>query len=892
MPPTLIVRVLGDTSHLERSFKRADRSAKSFSLGLIASQRSLTGFGRAATLTGAGLGFALGGAFVSTISKAAQFQKTLNVLQAVTGATATRMKEAGLEAKRLGADMTLPKTSAADAAVAMTELAKGGLTLKNSLDAARGTLQLSAAANISAGEAAQIAARQLNAFQLQGKEAGRVADVLANLANVATGEITDFAFAFQQSSAVANKFNLSIEQTGAALAIMANRGIVGSDAGTSFRVMLTRLVPQTKKATDAMAALGIQWKDANGNIVPFRNQLEQYHDALKRLAPAERQQAIQTIFGADAQRAANIVFGSSVQTFDKMLKAVSRQGAAAKLSAAQNKGFSGAMDALKSSLETLQITLGTKLLPVLTEIVKFVNRTVVAFDKFAEAAGGTKLAVEVLIATFAAFKFRSIIFGLTATAGATKKIELNSWAAGAAVGNLKTKLLGISGAIAGLLLAEQALDRIANGPAAGPAPGAPFPGNDPKSKNALFAPTTVQITTGGRSWKQALQTAIDQGKLTPETLAEFRVNVTPQEFKDLQERLARRLKPIAGDAIEAAKRDPNRGVTFAGISGAGSAGRLPLKPAAVRGLEAFLTRSTQLALASARTEVQQRAALGKELEDVNKALRKRLAFADKLALEQEKTQILSALQSMNEAEAAERKRGVDAADDARKKAAAAAKKAIEDRAKKAAAAIRTGTLGVTGGLKIGDVNAAIAGREQAAQFRALGLTATGQAFAPTGEALRGQADRISKALTGTIFDTNSNRNKIAQVRKVLAGQFGALTRETREHVKSLLDAIQDPLKDAGKDSGFRHVSPNKLARALGLGTDRDSVRRAAAILSQIGPGGTAPGRSSQAFAGAGAGGGGITVNGNLIVQPYNYREFERDMAKRARAKAQPRRGVK
>ena len=120
------------------------------------------------------------------------------------------------------------------------------------MSAARGTLQLAAAAHISAADAAQIQARQLNAFNLEGTEATRVADTLANVAASASGDINDFAIAFQQSSSVANQFGLTIEQTAASLGELAQNSLVGSDAGTSFRVMFSRLVPTTKKASEAM----------------------------------------------------------------------------------------------------------------------------------------------------------------------------------------------------------------------------------------------------------------------------------------------------------------------------------------------------------------------------------------------------------------------------------------------------------------------------------------------------------------------------------------------------------------------------------------------------------------------------------------------------------------
>jgi hypothetical protein len=57
-----------------------------------------------------------------------------------------------------------------------------------------------------------------------------------------------------------------------------------------------------------------------------------------------------------------------------MHKAVSRHGAASRLARAQTRGFKGAMDAFKSTLETTQITIGTVLLPTLTRYLRIASR--------------------------------------------------------------------------------------------------------------------------------------------------------------------------------------------------------------------------------------------------------------------------------------------------------------------------------------------------------------------------------------------------------------------------------------------------------------------------------------------------------------------------------------
>jgi TP901 family phage tail tape measure protein len=215
----------------------------------------------------AGVTVAAGLAAKSTLDIGINYQNSLNTLQAVSGATVAQMSAVSATAKKLGADTSLTATSAADAATAMTELAKGGLSVDAAMTAAKGTLQLAAAAGVDAAEAASIQSSALNAYGLAAGDAGRVADVLANAANAASGEITDFAWALQAGGAVAHATGISLEDTAAALGLLANNGIKGSDAGTLLKSALLALQSPSDPARKAMENLGVAAYDASGNFV-------------------------------------------------------------------------------------------------------------------------------------------------------------------------------------------------------------------------------------------------------------------------------------------------------------------------------------------------------------------------------------------------------------------------------------------------------------------------------------------------------------------------------------------------------------------------------------------------------------------------------------------------
>lgn len=312
-----------------------------------------------ASAAGKGLGLALVGGLVgagfalkSIISLGNDYTGNLNSLQAVTQATGLQMQQVSKVATQLGSDLNLPATSAADAAAAMLELAKGGLTVDEAMTAAKGTLQLAAAAQIDAATAAEIQSSALNQFGLAADQAGRVADVLANTANAAAGEITDMGLALKYVGPISKSLNISIEDTAAAVGLLANNGIKGENAGTALRGVLASLAAPSKEAAGALKALGVQAFDGQGRFVGLRAVIDQLSAAQGKMTDAAFTSAAATAFGREPLAAITALAAEGAPAFDAMAKAVARSGGAAEVAAAKTKGLGGAIEGFKSQVET------------------------------------------------------------------------------------------------------------------------------------------------------------------------------------------------------------------------------------------------------------------------------------------------------------------------------------------------------------------------------------------------------------------------------------------------------------------------------------------------------------------------------------------------------------
>lgn len=381
-------------SAMRESFARQERiisRSAARQQTLIAGARTQTQTGViGAANRGLNLGAFIGGAAVlmavrSTFNVGSEFARGLAVLQAQLDLSGESMKAVRQTAIELGNDLTLPGVSALDAGEAIGLLSKQFASLGEGAviaaqDAAKGTLQLSRAAGVGADEAAQVVGSAVNVFGIAADEATAVADqVTAALKNAAGVSFADFADSFKQGAAVFAQFQKpAVGATEAlvgfntALAVIARAGVVGSDAGTSLKQFFLQANRGTDEADAAMETLvsragevGTAFYDAAGQARPFEQTLDILRRGLVGMSDEQRNATLQTLFGSDAIRVANALLGVSTEEYAKMTQAMREEGLAAKIAAAQNTGFKGALDALKSVVETVQIIFYEKVNPAL-----------------------------------------------------------------------------------------------------------------------------------------------------------------------------------------------------------------------------------------------------------------------------------------------------------------------------------------------------------------------------------------------------------------------------------------------------------------------------------------------------------------------------------------------
>ncbi|MFJ8474195.1 phage tail tape measure protein [Kitasatospora sp. NPDC094011] len=299
-----------------------------------------------------------------------EYTDAMNKFMEVTRASGGQMEMAGREARALGADMKLPSANAAEAAEAMSELAKAGLSAEDAIKAARGTIQLSAAARTDVATAARIEGDIMDQFALKATQATRVADILANATNSASGELMDMYYAMKYVGPTANSLSVSIEDTATAIGLLGKSGIIGETAGTSLRGALVNLAKPTKQASEGLKVLGIQAFDSNGKFKGLRYVVDELHDAQHKLSEQQFTAAAAMAFGKPALSAMTALAHQGAEAWDSFSVQVGRAGGAAALAAAESKGLGGAMRGLGKQLQAAALELYLGIAPTLEKITR------------------------------------------------------------------------------------------------------------------------------------------------------------------------------------------------------------------------------------------------------------------------------------------------------------------------------------------------------------------------------------------------------------------------------------------------------------------------------------------------------------------------------------------
>lgn len=328
-----------DSSGIEKGLKR---------LGSITTKGM-----KAATAAVTGTATALGGVATAAIKVGSDFEAQMSRVQAISGATGKELEELRSQAVQLGADTAF---SASEAAQGMENLAAAGFETSEIMDAMPGLLDLAAASGEDLASSSDIAASTLRGFGLAASDAGHVADVLAENANRTNSSVAETGEAMKYIAPLARAAGISMEETAAAIGIMANAGIQGSQAGTTLRGALSRLSKPTDDMQQAMDELGIAFYDSEGKMLSLADQVGMLQSAMEGMTDEQKNNYLVTLYGQEALSGMLALINEGPDSLASLTAAYEQcDGSAQAAAATMQDNLKGAVEELSGSAESLGI---------------------------------------------------------------------------------------------------------------------------------------------------------------------------------------------------------------------------------------------------------------------------------------------------------------------------------------------------------------------------------------------------------------------------------------------------------------------------------------------------------------------------------------------------------
>lgn len=287
------------------------------------------------------------------------YQEQVSNLSALTGLTGDDLEWLSNKAKELSTS-TLEggiriKSSAQDIVEAFTKMGSARPELlKNKEALAQVTQQaliLAEAGKLETSVAIDAVAAAMNQFNLDATQSVRIINALAAGSLEGSAEIADLTGSLKNVGTVAASSNMTLEETVAALEVMAEKQLKGEEAGTKLRGALLK-----------MKDAGVGY--ASGKFV-FVDALTEINEKLAQQGSEMERDALKAkIFGIENVTAGSILI-QNVGRFNELTTAVTGTNVAMEQAITNTDNNNAKLAQAKNKLNVMSIELGEKLAPAL-----------------------------------------------------------------------------------------------------------------------------------------------------------------------------------------------------------------------------------------------------------------------------------------------------------------------------------------------------------------------------------------------------------------------------------------------------------------------------------------------------------------------------------------------
>lgn len=164
------------------------------------------------------------------------------------------------------------------------------------------------------GETADVVTNIMTGYNISPDKVRNAADIMTMTFTKSNTTLMEIAEAYKYSASLLAAGNMPFEEATAAMGILGNAGIKGSQAGTTMRTIMANIVNPTKKQLAAWNRIGVSRTDKNGNM---RDVVDIFEDLNKKdLSLSDYYQ----IFHKTAAQGA-VSLADNVETWNDIIKA-------------------------------------------------------------------------------------------------------------------------------------------------------------------------------------------------------------------------------------------------------------------------------------------------------------------------------------------------------------------------------------------------------------------------------------------------------------------------------------------------------------------------------------------------------------------------------------------
>lgn len=321
--------------------------------------------------------------FVSDgIAAYSEFDTAITEINARTSLTNEELDQVAETAKRMGIETAF---SATDAANSMLQLITSGSDAAEAMELLPDVLDLAAASGLDLETSADALTDVMKQFGLGTADATDIVNTLVAASQSSSATVGDLIAAMANGGAVASTYGLGLDETAAAMAVVAENGVKGAEAGTQLKSMLLQANRDTTESANALQRLGealwgaeqgynsyeeaidaaaqagmdmasippISFFNDDGSAREFADIMDEIDVALEQMTDAQRTATLKDLYGSYGQVAGAAIEGAD--GIDEMLESMEGQNSAAEVAQEQLESFDKQVGLIHSSIEGLMI---------------------------------------------------------------------------------------------------------------------------------------------------------------------------------------------------------------------------------------------------------------------------------------------------------------------------------------------------------------------------------------------------------------------------------------------------------------------------------------------------------------------------------------------------------